>query len=381
MAFLRKLYKEDLRQFAITKEATIKNAAGTDETGLHYLREDGVGKDEKKAFEYFKKAADMGDASAISHIDKAMQLWVKQILDSKMILTKAIIKEKDRACITVMLATNAAGTKKLKPLVIGLSIEPRALVCLNYDALPVTYHLNLKAWMQIDIFFDSARYHYNPNDDSGQGTLEQDEELCSNEESSKKSESEEFEDEEFESKELESEELEDEELESEELEDEELEGEELEEASSSKTLHTQQGCSRLNASNINKQKGQDSPCFCGCGCGFGRARGHACGHAHGQVSQHSKGRHSTGRPYKIPDFSDIRLTNIQIDDIEELIIDLTTNLLDTTIKRQLNEFNQINDAPVLTEDVLSEEQIVNFLLDEQWELEEGDTSDTYEEPP
>ncbi|CAG8793570.1 3961_t:CDS:1, partial [Racocetra fulgida] len=110
----------------------------------------------------------------------------------------------DRTRITVMLAANATETEKLKPIVIGSSIEPHALVRLNYDALPVTYRSNLKAWMRTDIFcewittldnkfrlenrhilllVDGATSHYNPNDNNSQDMLELDEELNGEEES------------------------------------------------------------------------------------------------------------------------------------------------------------------------------------------------------
>ncbi|CAG8795695.1 22663_t:CDS:2 [Gigaspora margarita] len=38
------------------------------------------------------------------------------------------------------------------PLVVGSSIEPRALSGINHATLPVTYHANLKAWMRSEIF-------------------------------------------------------------------------------------------------------------------------------------------------------------------------------------------------------------------------------------
>ncbi|CAG8595711.1 23439_t:CDS:2 [Dentiscutata erythropus] len=74
-------------------------------------------------------------------------------------------------------------------------------------------------------------------------------------------------------------------------------------------------------------------------------------------------------------------TDIEKDNVDELIIDLTTNLSDPTIEHQLNEFNNVNNSQIFTKDVLDKEQIVNIVLDEQWELEEGNTSDSDEEPP
>ncbi|CAG8509170.1 17303_t:CDS:2 [Cetraspora pellucida] len=68
--------------------------------------------------------------------------------------------------------------------------------------------------------------------------------------------------------------------------------------------------------------------------------------------------------------------NALLDDVDELIIDLTTNLPDPTIERQLNEFNSNNDYQIPTEDILDKEQIINIVLDKQREFEEGNTSDT-----
>ncbi|CAG8802891.1 11464_t:CDS:2, partial [Gigaspora rosea] len=58
----------------------------------------------------------------------------------------------DRLWITIMLACNTAETEKLKPLVIGSSISPRALLHMNYNSLPVIYRANSRAWMRNDIF-------------------------------------------------------------------------------------------------------------------------------------------------------------------------------------------------------------------------------------
>ncbi|CAG8695783.1 1010_t:CDS:2, partial [Racocetra fulgida] len=159
-----------------------------------------------------------------------------------------------------MLAANVTGTEKLQPIVIGSSIEPKALVRLNYDTLLVTYRANSKAWMRTKIFckwllkldekfrlenrqilliVDGATSHYNPNDD-----------------------------------------------------------------------------------NISDTEIDDAT------------------------------------------FSVQDLTDFDKIEVDELVIDLTTNLSNPTIENQLNE-----------------NQIVNIMLDEQRELEEGDASDTDEEPP
>uniref|UniRef100_U9UAT9 DDE-1 domain-containing protein n=1 Tax=Rhizophagus irregularis (strain DAOM 181602 / DAOM 197198 / MUCL 43194) TaxID=747089 RepID=U9UAT9_RHIID len=51
-----------------------------------------------------------------------------------------------------MLASNASGNHKLKPLVIGKSLRPRAFYGIQVSRLPVTYKANKKAWMRNDIF-------------------------------------------------------------------------------------------------------------------------------------------------------------------------------------------------------------------------------------
>ncbi|CAB4390097.1 unnamed protein product [Rhizophagus irregularis] len=51
-----------------------------------------------------------------------------------------------------MLASNASGNHKLKPLVIGKSLRPRAFHGIQVSQLPVTYKANKKAWMRNDIF-------------------------------------------------------------------------------------------------------------------------------------------------------------------------------------------------------------------------------------
>ncbi|CAG8758567.1 15180_t:CDS:2, partial [Racocetra fulgida] len=75
------------------------------------------------------------------------------------------------------------------------------------------------------------------------------------------------------------------------------------------------------------------------------------------------------------------LTDLEKNDVDKLIIDLTTNLSDPTIELQINEFDHTNDSQILTEDVLDDEKIGSIVLDEQQEFEEGDASDTDEEAP
>ncbi|CAG8756280.1 25483_t:CDS:1, partial [Dentiscutata erythropus] len=71
------------------------------------------------------------------------------------------------------------------------------------------------------------------------------------------------------------------------------------------------------------------------------------------------------------------LTEVEKDDVDKLIIDLTTNLPDDlTIGHQLNEFNDKNNSQISTKDILDKEQIVNIVLDKQWEFKEGDANDS-----
>jgi hypothetical protein len=64
-------------------------------------------------------------------------------------------KNKER--LTVLLTTNATGTRKLKPIVIGKSINPRCFRNVNMSLLSVIYKSTPKAWMRSDIFEDWLR--------------------------------------------------------------------------------------------------------------------------------------------------------------------------------------------------------------------------------
>ncbi|GBC02620.1 hypothetical protein RclHR1_04710008 [Rhizophagus clarus] len=97
----------------------------------------------------------------------------------------------DKTHITVLLATNAIGTQKLKLLVIGSSKNPRCLYRVNRNSLPCIYYANSKAWMRSDIFgewleyinnkfqiqnrkilllIDNTSSHFNPNDHNNRVT-------------------------------------------------------------------------------------------------------------------------------------------------------------------------------------------------------------------
>ena len=59
-------------------------------------------------------------------------------------------KAKDR--LTVLGCTNATGTHKLKPVLIGKSTKPRCFKNVNMDALPVIYKSQRNAWMNLEWF-------------------------------------------------------------------------------------------------------------------------------------------------------------------------------------------------------------------------------------
>lgn len=61
-------------------------------------------------------------------------------------------KAKDR--VTVLLACNATGTSKLKPVFIHKFKTPRCMRNIRYDDLPVHYYWNSSAWMQGSIFLN-----------------------------------------------------------------------------------------------------------------------------------------------------------------------------------------------------------------------------------
>ena len=59
-------------------------------------------------------------------------------------------KSKDR--LTVLACTNATGTHKLKPVVIGKFAKPQCFKYVNMNALPVIYKSQRNAWMNSKLF-------------------------------------------------------------------------------------------------------------------------------------------------------------------------------------------------------------------------------------
>ena len=58
--------------------------------------------------------------------------------------------------------TNATGTHKLKPVLIGKSAKPRCFKHVNMDALPVIYKSQRNAWMNSEIFAEWFKKDFVP---------------------------------------------------------------------------------------------------------------------------------------------------------------------------------------------------------------------------
>ena len=69
-------------------------------------------------------------------------------------------KAKDH--LTVLGCTNASGTHKLKPVLIGKSAKPRCLKHVNMDTLPVIYKSQRNAWMNSEIFAEWFKKDFVP---------------------------------------------------------------------------------------------------------------------------------------------------------------------------------------------------------------------------
>ena len=69
-------------------------------------------------------------------------------------------KAKDR--LTVLGCTNATGTHKLKPILIGKSAKLRCFKHVNMDALPVIYKSQRNAWMNLEIFAEWFKKDFVP---------------------------------------------------------------------------------------------------------------------------------------------------------------------------------------------------------------------------
>lgn len=63
-------------------------------------------------------------------------------------------RKKDKERLSVALCTNADGSHKLNPLIIGKFAKPRCFTHVNLSNLPMTYRNNSKAWMLTTLFQD-----------------------------------------------------------------------------------------------------------------------------------------------------------------------------------------------------------------------------------
>ncbi|CAG8760349.1 4953_t:CDS:2, partial [Rhizophagus irregularis] len=67
-------------------------------------------------------------------------------------------RKMDKSRVSVLFCANATGSHKIRPLVIGKSLNPRCFKNLNKSTLPVIYRANSKAWMRSDIFIEWLKH-------------------------------------------------------------------------------------------------------------------------------------------------------------------------------------------------------------------------------
>lgn len=63
-------------------------------------------------------------------------------------------RKKNKERLTIALCTNADGSHKIKPLIIGQSSKPRCFRNVNIGNLRMKYRSNAKAWMLTTVFQD-----------------------------------------------------------------------------------------------------------------------------------------------------------------------------------------------------------------------------------
>jgi hypothetical protein len=63
-------------------------------------------------------------------------------------------RKKDKERLSIAFCTNADGSHKLNPLIIGKFAKPRCFINVNLGNLPMTYRNNSKAWMLTTLFQD-----------------------------------------------------------------------------------------------------------------------------------------------------------------------------------------------------------------------------------
>ncbi|CAJ0832067.1 3677_t:CDS:2 [Entrophospora sp. SA101] len=116
-------------------------------------------KTHKEIADYFKKWINISSSTHYNifrhksvkfpDLEKAMSFWISQVSAQGLVITDKVIDS--------VLTTNATGTRKLKPIVIGKSVNPRCFKNVNMSLLPVIYKSTPKAWMHSDIFEDWLR--------------------------------------------------------------------------------------------------------------------------------------------------------------------------------------------------------------------------------
>ena len=84
------------------------------------------------------------------------RLGPNKTLASKNDTAKGYKKDKQR--LTILLACNATGSRKLKLFVIGKSKRPRCLKNVNLETLPARYSSNTKAWMTGEMWKDWLKW-------------------------------------------------------------------------------------------------------------------------------------------------------------------------------------------------------------------------------
>ncbi|CAB4401203.1 unnamed protein product [Rhizophagus irregularis] len=93
----------------------------------------------------------------IYNIDETVSLYYRMALNQTLSTKPVRGQKKDKTRVTVLLKSNATGTDKLKPWVIGNLKRPRHFSKVNLNRLPVYYCENLKTWMNSLVFKEVLR--------------------------------------------------------------------------------------------------------------------------------------------------------------------------------------------------------------------------------
>ncbi|CAG8736267.1 17614_t:CDS:2, partial [Cetraspora pellucida] len=92
-------------------------------------------------------------------------------------------------------------------------------------------------------------------------------------------------------------------------------------------------------------------------------------------------RNRHDRDSKVESTQDIFLESLEYEESEigELVIDLTEN--DPNITQAIDTYREMNNIQIPTKERLNDTQIIEIVIAEQLECEEGDSDDLDEEPP